>query len=73
MSPSGGVAWHIACPGGQAACMDEAAEKCPRGYEVIDRGERRGGYVQTSPATGQQTYVPTSSSTLTVECRRPEH
>lgn len=67
MAPSGGVAWHIECPN-PAACMDEAAEKCPRGYEVVDRGQRNGGYVQTSPQTGQQTVVPTSRGTLTIEC-----
>ena len=69
MSPSGGRAWHIECPRDQSACMDEAAEKCPRGYEVIDRGTVNGGYLNTSPQTGQQTFVPVQRGTLTVECR----
>lgn len=73
MSPSGKRAWHIECPRDQSACMDEAAEKCPRGYEVIDRGTVQGGYVNTSPQTGQQTFVPVQRGTLTVECKRAQH
>lgn len=69
MAPDGGHAWHIECPRDRSACMDEAAEKCPRGYEVIDRGVSNGGYMSTSPQTGQQTFVPTQRNTLTVACR----
>jgi hypothetical protein len=69
MTPSGGRGWLIECPRGQSACMDEAAEKCPRGYEVLDRGTIQGGYMNTSPQTGQQTFVPTSRGTMTIECR----
>jgi len=50
--------------------MDEAAEKCPRGYEVIDRGTVNSGYVATSPYTQRSTYVPVQRGTLTVECAR---
>jgi len=70
--PDGSFGWYIECPRDQSACLDEAAEKCPRGYEVIDRGSRTGAYASTSPYTMQTVMVPVTRGTLTIECKRNE-
>jgi hypothetical protein len=69
MAPDGSRAYYIECPRNQATCMDEAAELCPRGYKVIDRGENSGAVAQHNDFTGATTVNKTYRGTLTVKCR----
>jgi hypothetical protein len=47
MAPDGRQAWAISCSRRMSSCWDEAAQRCPAGYDVYDqqRGySARGGY-----------------------------
>ncbi|HMJ51079.1 MAG TPA: hypothetical protein VK540_03365 [Polyangiaceae bacterium] len=70
MAPDGSRAHYIECPRSQAECMDEAAELCPRGYEVIDSGEKSGAVARQDRFTGVTTVNKVYRGTLTVKCRR---
>ena len=37
MAPDGKLAVHVTCPKGLQDCFDEAAEGCPRGYDILNR------------------------------------
>lgn len=71
MAPDGSLAHYIECPRSQDRCMDEAAELCPRGYDVIGSGGQHGALVQANAQTGIATVTPTYRGNMTVKCHRP--
>jgi hypothetical protein len=54
MAPDGYAAMLIRCRG-MEQCLDYAAQKCPAGYEVLDRESRQTG----------TTYVPVGNTVVT--------
>jgi hypothetical protein len=64
MAPNGRTALYIECPRSQLQCMEEAAESCPLGYDVIDRGGQTSAVVVAGNVA-----APVHTGNLTVQCK----
>ena len=66
-APDGGWATLVTC-NAYEACLEEAAEGCPFGYDVIDRSAQTS---VTGFASGGQAFVGTSSQQqMLIKCRQ---
>lgn len=69
MAPDGSQGHYIECHRNQANCMDEAADLCPGGYHVLDRGDQSGALATYNQFTNQVYVAPTFKGSMTIVCR----
>lgn len=62
-SAAGPDTWAISCKRKKANCYEEAAEVCPRGYDVLDQESRPGFYADRTVA------VSTYSGDMLIRCQ----
>jgi hypothetical protein len=70
--PDGTMHWYsVECRRSQSNCYEEAADRCPHGYEVADQGGHSGTSVSTNSNRWASTTVvtPTYNGHMLIRCK----
>lgn len=66
--------YSVECKRKRGNCYEEAARRCPHGFDVLDGSDHRGAVVvanQYSPNTATATVIPTYDGELLIRCQAP--